>query len=84
MSTTIIPVNDKEQVTIQIINNVEIRVINLSLGNFVDVSATVKHNNNYISNHTFHITGEEYNDWGNDDDYLENLVLQKLDLTRKE
>lgn len=84
MSTTVISVNDKEQVTVQIINNVEIRVINLSLGNFVDVAATVKNDNNYIANHTFHITGEEYEAWGNNDNYLENLVLQKLDLTRRE
>jgi hypothetical protein len=30
---------------------------------------------------SFVITGEEYSNWGNDDNYLKNLVASKLGLT---
>ena len=84
MDATQIQVNDKEEVKVFIINNVEMRIINLSLGKYVDVNAVLKQNNNFISSQNFRIQGEEYDNWGNDDQYLENLILQKLDLTRKD
>jgi hypothetical protein len=84
MDTTKINVNDKEEIKVFIINNVELRIINLSLGNYVDISAVLKQDNNFVSATNFRIEGEEYNNWGNNDEYLENLVLQKLGLTRKE
>ena len=84
MDATQIQVNDKEEVKVFIINNVEMRIINLSLGKYVDVNAVLKQNNNFISSQNFRIQGEEYDNWGSDDQYLENLILQKLDLTRKD
>jgi hypothetical protein len=84
MDATKVNVNDKEEIKVFIINNVEIRIINLSLGNYVDVNAVLKQDNNFISSQNFRIQGEEYTNWGNDDTYLENLILQKLGLTRKE
>ncbi len=83
MSGTTIDVVDKEYVTVDIVNKVEIRIINLQLGKFVDVSAVLKQNDRYVKNYTFHIEGEEYNSWGNDDEYLKNLILQKLGLVKK-
>jgi hypothetical protein len=84
MDTTKIDVNDKEEVKVFVINNVELRIINLSLGRYVDVSAVLKQGNEFVSAQNFRIEGQEYDDWGNNDEYLENLVLQKLGLTRKE
>jgi hypothetical protein len=84
MDTTKINVNDKEEIKVFVINNVELRIINLSLGNYVDVSAVLKQDNNFVSATNFRIEGQEYDNWGNNDEYLENLVLQKLGLTRKE
>jgi hypothetical protein len=84
MDATQIQVNDKEEVKVFIINNVEMRIINLSLGKYVDVNAVLKQNNNFISSQNFRIQGEEYDNWGNDDQYIEKLILQKLDLTRKD
>lgn len=84
MDATQIQVNDKEEIKVFIINNVEIRVINLSLGKYVDVNAILKQDSNFVSSQNFRIQGEEYDNWGNDDEYLENLILQKLGLTRKQ
>ena len=84
MDVTKIEVNDKEQVKIYVINNIEIRILNISLNNFVDLSVTMKQDGNYVDSKYMRIEGEEYQAWGNNDDYLENLVLQKLGLVRKE
>jgi hypothetical protein len=83
MSCKKILVKNKEDVEVRIINNVDIRIINLMLGEFVDVNACIKQDNNYIRNYTFHIEGEEYENWGNNDTYLEDLVLRKLGLERQ-
>ena len=84
MDSTKIDVNNKEEIKVFVINNVELRIINFSLGRYVDVSAVLKQGNEFVSAQNFRIEGQEYDDWGNDDEYLENLVLQKLGLTRKE
>lgn len=84
MDATKVNVNDKEEIKVFVINNVEMRIINLALGNYVDVNAVLKQDNNFVSSQNFRIQGEEYTNWGSDDTYLENLILQKLGLTRKE
>lgn len=84
MDATKVNVNDKEEIKVFVINNVEMRIINLVLGNYVDVNAVLKQDNNFVSSQNFRIQGEEYTNWGSDDTYLENLILQKLGLTRKE
>lgn len=84
MDATQIQVDNKEEIKVFIINNVEMRVINLSLGKYVDVNAILKQDSSFISSQNFRIQGEEYDNWGNDDVYLENLILEKLGLTRKE
>jgi len=83
MNGVVIDVNDKERITIDVINRVEIRVINLQLGQYVDVSVTLKNDDRFLTNQSLHIEGEEYANWGNSDDYLENLILEKLGLTRR-
>jgi len=84
MDVTQIQVNNKEEIKVFIINNVEMRVINLSLGKYVDVNAILKQDSNFINSQNFRIQGEEYDNWGNSDTYLENLILEKLGLTRKQ
>lgn len=84
MDTTKIEVQDKEEVKVFTINNIEIRILNLSLNKFVDLNVTLKQNNDFVNSVYMRIEGEEYTAWGNDDDYLENLVLNKLGLNRKE
>lgn len=79
-----VQVNDKEVIKTNVVNNVDIRVMNLDLGKSVDVNAVLKQTDQLVDVKNFHITGQEYDDWGQDDQYLENLILSKLGLTRKE
>jgi hypothetical protein len=78
-----VQVNDKDFIRTNIINNVDIRILNLNLGESVDVSVVLKDSNNFIDVKNFHITGQEYDDWGQSDQYIEDLVLTKLGLVRK-
>lgn len=83
MSSTKIIVENKDIIKTYVANNVELRVINFNIGKSVTVNAIVKQENNIIDINTFDISGEEYDNWGQDDTYLENLILTKLGLTRK-
>ena len=65
MDTTKIDVNNKEEIKVFVINNVELRIINLSLGRYVDVSVVLKQGNEFVSAQNFRIEGQEYDDWGN-------------------
>lgn len=79
-----IQVNDKEDVKISIINNVDIRITDLRLGYSVSINVILKNEENFIKSENITISGEEYDNWGSDDLYLENLILTKLGLSRKE
>ena len=84
MSVVRIQTNDKEDVKISIINNVDIRITGLDLGKSVNVNVIMKHDEQFIKSADLTIAGEDYEQWGSDDAYLENLILQKLDLSRKD
>jgi len=77
-------VNDKEDVKISIINNVDIRILDVKLGHSVSVNAILKNDEQFIKSENITISGEEYDNWGSDDLYLEDLILTKLGVTRKE
>lgn len=83
MDKTNIVVDDKEEIKVFIINNIDMRVTGLNLGSSVSVNVILKNNDSFINSVNYDISGQEYQDWGNDDMYIENLVLQKLGLTRK-
>lgn len=78
-----IVVNDKEVIKTNLVNNVDIRVLNLDLGKSVDVNAVLRQGDQIVDVKNFNINGEEYDGWGLDDQYIENLILSKLGLTRK-
>ena len=84
MSTSIsIPVYSKEIIITKTINNVIIKVINMKLQEFANISAVVRHNDDFIQNYTFHLEGEDYNQWGSNDDFIVDYVLMKIGLTKK-
>jgi len=83
MDKTNIVVDDKEEIKVFIINNIDMRVTGLNLGSSVSVNVILKNNDSFINSVNYDISGQEYEDWGNNDTYIENLVLQKLGLTRK-
>jgi len=83
-NVTKIRVQSKEVVQIKIINNVLIKIINMKLSEFANISAIVRHNNDFIENYTFHLEGNEYKLWGSSDDFIIDYVLTKIGLTRRE
>lgn len=83
MSVVRIQTDDKEDVKITIINNVDLRITGLDLGKSVNVNAIMKHDEEFIKSADLTISGEEYDAWGSDDSYLENLVLYKLGLNKR-
>jgi hypothetical protein len=83
MSVHKIQVDDKEDIKVSIINNVDIRITGLNLGNSVSVNVIMKNDENFIKSSDITIEGEEYAAWGDDDSYLENLVLYKLGLNKR-
>jgi hypothetical protein len=84
MSTKKIIVNKKEFIQKFIINNINISIIDLDLGNSVNVACLLKENDTLVETKILIISGEEYKNWGNSDNYIENLVLNKLGLQRKQ
>ncbi len=64
------------------INKVIIRVMNLELYKSVTVHARLMDNNEMVKSERFVIEGEDYTNWGNNDDYIVNYVLTKLGLTK--
>lgn len=84
MSTSVsIPVYSKEIIITKTINNVIIRIINMKLQEFANISAVVRHNDDFIQNYTFHLEGEDYNQWSSNDDFIIDYVLLKIGLTKK-
>jgi hypothetical protein len=83
MSVHKIQVDDKEDIKISIINNVDIRITGLDLGSSVNINVIMKNDENFIKSADITIAGEEYAAWGDDDSYLENLVLYKLGLNKR-
>lgn len=64
---------------------IELSVSDLVLNSYVSVTVTyLNSNGNAIHNEYVKIQGEEYNGWGLDDEYLVNLVLTKLGLTKSD
>lgn len=64
--------------------NIEIDIMEIVLNSHV--TAVVRFLNstgNLLKNEIVKIEGEEYAGWGNDDSYIVNLVLSKLNLTKE-
>lgn len=76
------PVEPQTYTTTTTIDSFRIEVINLVLKSSVTINAVCFNSDNIlVKTQIFNIVGEEYESWGNDDNYLVNLVAQKLGLT---
>ena len=64
------------------INKVVIRVMNLELYKSVNVHVRLMDNNQMVKSEMILIAGEDYTNWGNNDDYIVTYVLTKLGLTK--
>ena len=82
MNSYIVDIEPKEFVTVKVAKSVEMRVTNLVIGVSVDVNCMVKDvNGNIFQVNNVTLSGEEYNNWGNNDAYLVTTVLSELGLT---
>lgn len=64
--------------------SIEINVMELVLNSHVMVGVMFKNSNgNLLKNEMVKIEGDDYAGWGNDDNYLIDLVLSKLNLTKE-
>ena len=68
---------------VRIIHSIEIQIINLRLFEGVSVMVSLyDENNNIIENKMIDIVGNDYLNWSNDDSYLIDIVLNKLNLMK--
>jgi hypothetical protein len=79
-----IPVVEKEYIIKHTVNAFEIDICNLELFKSVTVCAKVNDiEGRFVTMNYFTIEGEEYNAWGNSDEYLIQLIAQKMGFTLK-
>jgi hypothetical protein len=75
-------VNNHDIVTTNTINNITISVQNLVLFTSVSLAVRLYTNKILIDNRFLTLTGDDYNNWMNDDNYIVTYVLQALGLTK--
>ena len=75
----ILPVESTQTI---ISNRMTIRVLNLVFGTSLEVIASIVQDNGKVTqNYHLVISGEEYAAWGSDDEYMVNLIAQKIGVT---
>lgn len=66
-----------------VVTKIEMKVMNMFLNSHVTIMVHYFNSNGHLlENKIVKIEGEEYKNWGNDDNYITNLVLTKLGLTK--
>lgn len=66
-----------------VVSKIEMEVMEMVLDSHVTMIVHyLNANGNSLDNKIVKIEGEEYNAWGDDDNYIINLVLTKLGLTK--
>jgi hypothetical protein len=83
MNNIKVNINDYTLVQTSIINNIQINILKIELFKSMTLSVNLLSNNKLIDSKLMTITGDEYTNWGNDDNYIINLIMTKLNLTRK-
>jgi hypothetical protein len=75
----LINIENKEIITTQTISKVDILEGTIELNKSVRFPVRLMDSNeNVLSQQNVTISGEEYENWGADDNYIENLILTKL------
>ena len=82
MDNPSIPVSDSVYTRTSTINNVKVRVMDIKLYLSVTIYASLFSNNTLIDTKTYLLTGDDYTNWGNNDDYIVNYALTQLGLTK--
>ena len=80
-----INVDNKEVVTTNTITSIDILTGELSLNNSVNFPVKLlDQDGNIVSIEFVRIEGEEYSNWSSDDQYVVDLILSRLNLTKAE
>ena len=83
MNNIKVNVNDYTFVKTSVINNIQINILKIELFKSITLSVNLLSNTKIIDSQIMTISGDEYTNWSNDDNYIINLVLTKLNLTKK-
>ena len=81
MNGTTISVSDFTLVKTSIIDNIKIRVSNIDLFKSVSLNVTLMSGKTFVDSKNFTLSGADYLDWGNDDTYINNYVLNALNMS---
>lgn len=80
-----IPIEDKEYIKTSIIKSIEIKISNIKLFSSVSVIVFLKEENGGLLDvKVITLEGQDYINWGNDDNYIIDYVLRTLDMTKLE
>jgi hypothetical protein len=73
------PIQPYDQITVKVIYGFDVEVNTVVLNTSARLSVRLYDQNNTIVNvQTMELTGEDYSNWGTDDNYIINYVVQKL------
>jgi hypothetical protein len=73
------PIQPYDQVTVKVIYGFDVEVNTVILNTSARLSVRLYDQNKTIVNvQTMELTGQDYTNWGNDDNYVINYVAQKL------
>lgn len=83
MNSIKVNINDYNFVKTSVINNIQINILKIELFKSITLSVNLLSNTKIVDTQIMTISGDDYNNWGNDDNYIINLVMTKYNLTKK-
>ena len=83
MDNITVNINDYEIIKTDTINNIKISTAHIELFKSITVRVGLYKDNTLVDNRMIYISGTDYANWGNDDNYIVDFVLTNLNLTKK-
>jgi hypothetical protein len=71
------PIDPPVNMTITI-DSMNAVITNLNLGKSATVNGIFFYKGNHVRTQTFILQGDDYNNWGNDDDYIYSWILSQI------
>jgi len=79
-----INIQSKNIVKTETANRIEIAECKITLNESAEFIIRIYNEELLISTKIIEIKGEEYNNWGSDDNYIETLILSKLEMNKRD
>ena len=83
MDNITVNINDYDIIKTDTINNIKISTARIELFKSITLIVGLYRDNTLVDNRMVEIAGTDYMEWGNDDNYIIDFVLTKLNLTKK-